>query len=174
MYIPNKIQIYKIMHSDEFSNWRSTNFFSDSPVWRSAFEWIEAKAGSAEEGYHYDFPDGKMFARVMSYSLKNRDAARYEHHIHTIDLQYTISGAEGIEYSPLHLLKNEGEYLQEKDFQFLQTPAKTYGRIDNHAGHFCVLWPQDAHMPQLRVDGFEHVRKVVVKIPIDLVTGTNQ
>lgn len=162
------------MHTDELSNWRTTNFFSASPIWRSAFEWIETKADLAEEGYHYDFPDGKMFARVMSYSLKDRDVARYEHHIHTIDLQYTISGAEGIEYSPLHLLKNEGDYLQEKDFQFLHTPAKSYGRLDNHAGHFCVLWPKDAHMPQLKVDGFENVRKVVVKIPMNLLDSTNQ
>lgn len=157
------------MHTDELSNWRSTAFFSSSSVWSSAFQWIEANAGSASEGYRHDFPDKNMFVRVMSYDLKDRKEARYEHHRHTIDLQYTIQGAEGIEYTPFHLLSTEGDYLADKDFQFFDTPTHGYGRIDNHVGHFCVLWPNDGHMPQLRVEGFDSVRKLVVKIPVALV-----
>ncbi len=154
------------MHADRLCNWRSTGFFSSSPVWISAFEWIEANADSASEGYHHPFPNNSMFVRVMTYDLKSRSEARYEHHKHTIDLQYTIQGAEGIEYTPLHLLSAQGDYLPEKDFQFFDTPAHGYGRIDNHVGHFCVLWPNDGHMPQLRVKRFSWVRKLVVKIPV--------
>ncbi len=110
-----------------------------------------------------------MFVRVMSYELRARNDARYEHHKHTVDLQYTIRGAEGIEYTPLDLLAPEGDYLSDKDFQFLKTPASGYGRIDNHEGQFCVLWPNDGHMPQLAVEGFTSVRKLVVKIPVTLV-----
>jgi biofilm protein TabA len=159
------------MQADELTNWRSTPLFASSPVWVRAFEWIEAHAATAEEGFHHEFPDKAMFVRVMAYELKDRSEARYENHRSTIDLQYTIAGAEGIEYTPSRLLVPDGEYDPEKDFQFFQSPDFSYGRIDNHQGHFCVLWPSDGHMPQLRVEGFSAVRKLVVKIPVALVVG---
>jgi YhcH/YjgK/YiaL family protein len=159
------------MHAAELANWRSTPLFSSSAVWSSAFEWIETRAATAEAGVHYDFPDKSMFVRVMAYELKDRSEARYENHRSTIDLQYTIAGAEGIEYTPSRMLVPDGEYDRDKDFQFFQTPSRPHGRIDNHAGHFCILWPSDGHMPQLRVEGFSEVRKLVVKIPLSLVAG---
>jgi len=156
------------MHTDELSNWRSTAFFSSSAVWSSAFQWIEANAGSASEGYHHDFPDKNMFVRVMNYKLKDRKSAQYENHKRTIDLQYTIMGAEGIEYTPVHLLTARGKYVADNDYQLHDIPTCGYGRIDNFVGHFCILWPNDGHMPQLRVEGFQSVRKLVVKIPLSL------
>ena len=102
----------------------------------------------------------------MAYSTKSREVARYESHRETIDLQYTIEGAEGIEVVPTALLRAEGDYDATKDFQFHVTPEIGEARVDNVQGRFCILYPQDAHMPQLRVGDLEQVRKLVVKIPL--------
>lgn len=156
------------MITDTLDNWKTLPGLASHPVWQAAFEWIEANAATAEIGM-YDLGVGNAMVRVMEYELKERGAARYESHRETIDLQYTISGAEGIEVQPVELLEADGDYLPEKDFQFYHPIGKGRHRVDNVTGNFCILYPQDGHMPQLYVNGFTAVRKLVVKIPVSSV-----
>lgn len=152
------------------TQWKSQPLPQNHPVWREAFEWIEANGATADEGIHPLSHDG-FHARVMSYDLLGRGEAKYEAHRHTIDLQVTIEGVEGIEYCPVSLLEPRGEYLAEKDFQYYGTPDAPFARVDNHPGQFCILLPGDGHMPKLKAAGCSHVRKLVVKIPTRLVEG---
>ena len=158
------------MIADELERWRELLFFAEHPVWRDAFEWIEANAATAEEGFTH-LSDERLLVRVMSYPLKQREAARFESHRNAVDLQYTISGAEAIEWHPVNGLTRRGDYQTEKDVQYYDTPTHAAGRVDNLEGHFCILFPEDGHMPQREVPGFTEVRKLVVKIPLILVRG---
>ena len=155
------------MYTSELKNWSDCKMFSECPVWTSAFEWIENNGHNSQDGFHYDFSVKSMFARVMTYDLKDRNETKYESHKRTIDLQFTLSGCEGIEYMPTHLLNPLGDYIEDKDFQFYETPNlfKSYGMVNNYEGHFCILWPSDGHMPQMKTSNCESVRKLVVKIP---------
>lgn len=157
------------MITDTLNNWRTFTGLASHLVWKAAFEWIESNAVTAEIG-SFDLGVGGAQVRVMEYDLKERGIARYESHLETIDLQYTISGAEGIEVHPVELLEADGDYLSKKDFQFYHPIGKGRHRVDNMTGNFCVLYPQDGHMPQLYVNGFTFVRKLVVKIPLVSVT----
>ena len=150
-------------------NWRKHPGLEDHPVWREAFEWIEKNAETAEEGIFPLSSDG-FLVRVMSYGLKGRDEANFESHLRTIDLQYTIRGAEGIETHPVDDLIPRGEYLEEKDFQFYETPDDADGIVYNMKGRFCILFPEDGHQPQRAIAGYTEVRKLVVKIPTRLVS----
>ncbi len=155
------------MIADKLKNWRTNPGFKNHPVWSEAFQWIEAHADVAEDGIH---PlSGDMYVRVMEYDLKERGVARYEAHLETIDLQYTIEGAEAIEVYPVDELSADGDYRPEKDFQYYQCPGKGLHRVENVKGQFCVLFPQDGHMPQLYVNGHSHVKKLVVKIPVSAI-----
>lgn len=156
------------MITDTIKNWKTLPGVTAHPVWKAAFEWIEANAETADIG-KYDLGVGDAFVRVMEYDLKERGEARYESHLATIDLQYTIKGAEGIEVHAVELLEADGDFLEEKDFQFYSPIGKGRHRVDNVTGNFCILYPQDGHMPQLYVNGFTHVRKLVVKIPVSSV-----
>jgi len=158
------------MLSDHLQNWRSLPGLASHPVWIAAFEWIEKNASTADEGF-YDLGIEGVRVRVMEYPTKSREEARYESHRDTIDLQYTIKGAEGIEVTPTSLLKPEGDYDAGKDFQFYGDPSVSEARIDNVEGRFTILFPQDAHMPQLRVGDIPNVRKLVVKIPVESLGG---
>jgi YhcH/YjgK/YiaL family protein len=156
------------MYTSELKNWSDCKMFRECPVWTSAFEWIENHGHDSQDGFHYDFADKSMFASVMTYDLKDRNETKYESHKHTIDLQFTLSGCEGIEYMPIHLLNPVGDYIEDKDFQFYETPnlSNSYGMVNNYEGHFCILWPSDGHMPQMKTNNCECVRKLVVKIPV--------
>jgi biofilm protein TabA len=155
------------MIADKIKNWKSVPGFVSDPVWAEAFAWIEENAATAEDGI---YPlSGEVYVRVMQYDLKERGVARYESHRHTIDLQFTIEGAEGIEVCPVEELNADGEYRTDKDFQYYLCPGKGLHRVENVKGHFCVLFPQDGHMPQLYVNGHTHVKKLVVKIPVNSI-----
>lgn len=150
------------------SDWKTLPALTDQAVWRVAFAWIEREAQSAEDGvFSLGLPG--FTVRVMSYGLLERGEAKYESHRNTIDLQASIEGAEGIEYTPVQKLMAKGEYLREKDFQHYETPERPFGRIENYPGQFCILFPGDGHMPKLKVQSYGHVRKLVVKIPFELL-----
>lgn len=157
------------MITDELKNWKSIPGMVDHPVWFTAFNWIEDHAASAGLGFHELGIDG-VKVRVMEYDLKERDFAKWEAHRKTIDLQYTIEGAEGIEVNPVSCLESKGDYVIEKDAQYFHQVGKARHRVNNVAGNFCILLPQDGHMPQLSVNGYTHVKKLVVKIPVSAVS----
>lgn len=158
-----------VMIADQLENWRRFSFLTGHPIWREAFEWIQEHAATANVGFTNLSQEG-FLVRVMTYPLKQRDVARFESHRNHIDLQYTISGAESIEWHPVDDLTPLGDYLPEKDFQYYETPARAAGRVDNREGSFCILFPGDGHMPQGEVPGYTEVRKLVVKIPVALAS----
>jgi YhcH/YjgK/YiaL family protein len=141
---------------------------SQHKIWTIAFTWLEANALTASEGLHPLGEDG-FYARVMEYSLKTRDTARYESHRQTIDVQFTISGGEGIEIAASEDLAPLNDYSPEKEVEHFVTPSRGVAMIDNLAGRFTILFPGEAHLPQLAIRSHQSVRKVVVKIPVKLV-----
>lgn len=139
-----------------------------NPVWSQAFEWIQKNASSRPSfGIHPIIGDS-MFANVMEYETVDRAAARYESHRKYIDLQYTISGSELIEWSLSRTLRQDSGYDAEKDLQFY-LPSASRTLVHMLPSHFGIFFPQDAHMPKLR-DGVEKsVYKLVVKIQRSLL-----
>lgn len=133
------------------------------PVWNQAFNWIRTNASSRPNmGIHPIIGDS-MFANVMEYETVDRPGARYESHRKYIDLQYTISGSELIEWSLARTLRPDGNYDAEKDLQFyLPSDSKTL--VHMLPSHFGIFFPQDAHMPKLRNGTDKLVYKLVVKI----------
>lgn len=156
------------MITSHLNHWRSLPGLSSHPVWSAAFAWVEEKASTAEEGW-YELGIGGAKVRVMSYETKTRDTAKYEAHREMIDIQYTIEGAEGIEFTRTETLTPKDDYNPEKDVQIFETPAVSEGRVDNVPGCFSIFYPEDAHLPQLNVEGEGWVKKLVVKIPRDAV-----
>jgi biofilm protein TabA len=156
------------MIHDSLSRWRNVPGLATHAVWKASFLWLESNAATAAEGDHPLGQEG-FLARVMGYPLKSRDTARYEMHRRTIDIQYTIEGAEGIEVTPVAGLVPLGDYSEAKEVEHFVTPGAGQVRVDNVAGWFTILFPGEPHMPQLQVPGHAAVRKVVIKIPLALV-----
>lgn len=156
------------MITSKLTHWRSVPGLSTHPVWSAAFTWIEEQAATAEEGW-FDLGIAGAKVRVMSYPTKAREEALYEAHRETIDVQLTIEGAEGIEFTATETLIAKDAYDPEKDVQFFATPKTSEGRVDNHPGRFSIFYPEDAHLPQLHVEGVGHVKKLVVKIPLSSI-----
>jgi biofilm protein TabA len=150
------------------TNWRAMPGFAENAVWTAAFQWLETASAKAADGV-YPLGQEGFEARVMSYATKRRDEARFESHQRFIDIQYTIEGAEAIEVDMAQSLLKSVDYDAAKDVEFFEAPSASLAKVENKAGFFTVLFPGEAHMPQLAVPGISAVRKVVVKAPVSLV-----
>jgi len=126
--------------------------------------WIRALPAEPAEG-RYALWQNDIYALVLRYSTGDAAESRYETHRKYVDLQCTLAGSEAIEWAPRATLANDGDYDSEKDLLF-HKPGPALGSVVKAAGFFSIYTPVDAHRPKIRVEGFESVFKLVVKIPI--------
>lgn len=155
------------MITDTFDRWRR---YGSAPVWERAFDFLSSLDANAPEGKTLLQGDD-LFAIVMSYDTRERCDAMLESHRKYVDIQAVLTEAEGIDWFPREGLEVKIPYDAEKDAMF-------YHRLDGTApahlemkpGRFVILYPEDAHMCQLIVDGaIRTIKKVVVKVRLDLV-----
>ena len=137
-------------------------------AWTRAFEALERLNAQSPEGKAALGEDG-MYLNVMSYSTRSPESADavLESHRLMADIQMALAGSERIDWFPAESLAIKTPYDPAKDAQFYDRPSPAPASIDVEPGTFVILFPEDAHMPQLvtgRGDG--HVKKVVVKVPL--------
>ena len=107
-----------------------------------------------------------VFAKVMSYDTKESKECRIEAHNRYIDIQASIAGAEGIAVFNRKILRTEQNYSEEEDnIFFYQDDHRPYVINRNIPGMFSMIFPHEAHRPQLIADGYEsNVKKFVIKL----------
>lgn len=148
---------------DVFENWN--NYYTDSAIWRQAFEYLSTLSADATPGDMVPIIGDQVKARVMCYQTLFPEDAVLEAHDKYVDIQMSLAGAECIDWFPRSLLTVKTPYDAVSDAVFFERPAFAPVRVTNHPGSFTVLFPQDAHAPQL-TPGAEpaEVKKVVVKV----------
>jgi biofilm protein TabA len=117
-----------------------------------------------------DLPPGKyvidgdnVFATVTYGPSKTFEQSAWESHRKYIDLQYVISGKEKIGVSPLadatvirpYSESSDGANYTAKGRYYIATPKA-----------FFLFFPGDVHRPNIKVDGFDTVKKLVIKIRV--------
>jgi YhcH/YjgK/YiaL family protein len=150
----------------KLSDFESMGLVALGETMSRAVAWIRALPAEPPEGRYALWQDD-IYALVLSYATGEPAESRFETHRKYVDLQYTLAGAEMIEWAPRSTLANDGSYDAEKDLLFHQ-PGPVFGRVLKSAGYFSIYTPLDAHRPKVRVEGADQVSKLVVKIPVRL------
>lgn len=135
-------------------------------VWRSAFEWLNAMPKDIAVG-EYPLRGRDQFVSVQEYATVPPNEARFESHRAYVDLQYTISGAEAIDWIPRDVLVENGAF--ENDVQFWMPPKDGFSRIIQWPGRFSIFYPEDAHRPKLAVGNEPKVKKLVIKTLLSIL-----
>lgn len=135
--------------------------------WQQAFAYLQTLSPDAPEG-EFALDGEHLFAKVLSYDTRKADAGKIESHRRYADIQVCLVGAEGIDlfYSPS--LAPLSAYDDAADLQFYNSEgARQIGRVDLWPGHFCILYPDDAHRPQMIVGpNARTIKKAVVKVEL--------
>jgi YhcH/YjgK/YiaL family protein len=99
----------------------------------------------------------------QAYNSKDREECFFESHRKYIDVQFILAGEEIIEVSNINLLAVALAYNEELDF-IKYEETKGASSIVLKAGDVAVFYPQDAHMPCIKVGNGAKVLKAVVKV----------
>ncbi len=104
-----------------------------------------------------------IFYIVQGYKTSPVEQGKLEAHRKYIDIQFIAKGQELIGCTNIDSLECQTPYDQEKDIAFYKQP-KDFTAVVLKEGMFCILFPQDAHMPGRKVNNPSEVLKIVVKI----------
>ena len=131
-----------------------------------AFAFLRTVDGTQALGRH-DLDGDHCFALVQAYETKPREKALFEAHRRYIDVQFLHSGCETILWAPLVAMREETmAYDEAKEAALWKlVPEATPLRLG--AGHFAILFPEDAHAPCVEWERPEQVLKVVVKVAVE-------
>lgn len=138
------------------------------PVLRNSMEWIAKNALNADIGvYQFDKPG--WYANVHGYETLPEAECIWENHLYTIDIQMMLTGNEGIRWTPVSQLVAPERYCEEKDRQEFVSISRQFSLLRMCPGMFAVFFPGDAHCPKIMLENPENLRKVVIKIPVNLI-----
>lgn len=105
------------------------------------------------------------FVLEQAYNSKEREKCFFESHKKYIDIQFVLSGEEVIEVSNANTLAVSLAYNEDLDFTKHQD-SKDASSILLKAGDAAIFYPQDAHMPCIKVTRASKVIKAVVKVRV--------
>lgn len=108
--------------------------------------------------------DNGVKAIISEYSTKVKNENGYEAHRQYIDIQFPVDGIEMVKFCPLEYLTPTMDYDEEKDYILFSEQGGVDFTIGD--GYFLVLFPEDAHMPQLCVENPEIIKKLTLKVPV--------
>lgn len=139
-----------------------------SPMLRESLRWISENADSAAAGIHELGRPG-WYVNVHGYATQARDLCTWENHPETIDVQYLIEGAEGIDVTAVEDLGEPTSFKAESDTQKFAAISAPSTQVVLRPGDFAIFFPGEAHRPKVATGSPLAIRKLVVKIPACLL-----
>lgn len=133
---------------------------------QKAFQFIlNTDLANLEEG-KYTIDGEAVFATISEYETKDLEEGAWEAHKKYIDIQYMISGKEKMGYCNIDDLEIKVGYNEDKDILFLDGQGKgDFLLVDE--GMFILFTPSDAHMPSIKDNKPQRVKKLVIKVQVD-------
>lgn len=140
-------------------------YFGVLPEFKEIFEKLseltpDSPTGATEyDGFRIGVSAG------ATYDVKPDDGTprEFEAHRKFLDIHYVIDGVECMGYADIDTLTPTTEYNDEKDYQMLKGHVN---KVILNKGDFCVVFPEDAHLPQMIGDDGKWVKKAVVKMKV--------
>ncbi|MCB1275129.1 YhcH/YjgK/YiaL family protein [Prosthecobacter sp.] len=131
-----------------------------------AFAFLRTVDGTQALGRH-DLDGDDCFALVQTYETKPMEKALFEAHRRYIDVQFIHSGRETILWAPVASMREETMAYSEEKEAALWKLVPDVTPLHMSAGHFAILYPEDAHAPCIEWEKPEQVFKVVVKVAVE-------
>ena len=128
-----------------------------------AFAYLKQIDFSKTESGRYDIDGDNIFALVNEYTTKDESDGKLEAHKKYIDVQFVAKGCELMGYAPLNNQKVMNEYNEQNDITFFDG-ERSFTKVDEEM--FAIFFPTDLHMPGIKVQKSEYVKKVVIKVKV--------
>jgi YhcH/YjgK/YiaL family protein len=158
VWAPNlKIKLDKSVNSVDFEKQYERN----KAMWDKVFIFLgDDKLSSLAPG-RYPVDGNNAYATITLGPPKNLEDAKWESHRKYIDLQYVIMGKVQLGVCPLPSAQVTEPYNEKKDAAHYNAEGKYYTATPKN---FFLFFPEDVHRPDIKVKGFDTLKKLVIKI----------
>ena len=130
-------------------------------LWDKAFTFLgDPKLLTLAPG-KYPIDGDNAYATITLGAPKNIEDVKWESHRKYIDLQYVIKGKIKIGKAPAATAKVTEPYTEARDAANYTTDGRYLIATPKE---FFLFFPQDAHRPDIKVDGYDTLKKLVIKI----------
>ena len=143
----------------------AARYFPLSKGIRKGLEYLIHENLTATLKGRYPIESDQLFAIVNEYDSIDPAGEQMESHRKYIDIQLIVSGEELIGHAILEQQEVSKPYNESEDYMLYADPPAFYSKLSK--GMFAILFPEDLHMPNLRVSEAIPVKKVVVKVAVD-------
>ncbi|MDO4488196.1 MAG: YhcH/YjgK/YiaL family protein [Eubacteriales bacterium] len=135
-----------------------------TPNLKAAIDAIKTMKDEPFTAGRHDVDGDKAFVNCFEYDTKAVEDAQFEAHRKYIDVMYVYEGEEYIGYTPLEYCKNITKEYDDAAECLLAKLEPGMTKIHMQPGDICLLFPEDAHAPGLKVCESTHVKKFVGKV----------
>jgi YhcH/YjgK/YiaL family protein len=160
-----QLKAHESVNQQEFAK----QYTKNKAYWDKAFAWLKnTKLETVAPGKYYIDTTNVFVTVTDGATTKAFQDTKWEAHRKYADIQYIVRGKEKMGIAPVAKATSVDQpYNETKDagnYSFSDSDSKYY--IDE-PGTFLIFFPSDSHRPNIKVDGFDTVRKVVVKVKVD-------
>jgi YhcH/YjgK/YiaL family protein len=135
----------------------------DKSAWDNVFLFIKNHDLSELIPGKYSIDADDVYAIITEAPSKTFEQSGWEAHRRYIDLQYVITGEEKIGIAPLATATVTKAYDEEKDYANFDAEGEYYVATPEQ---FFLFFPNDVHRPNILINEFPVVKKLVIKIKI--------
>jgi YhcH/YjgK/YiaL family protein len=157
------LKVYDAVNKQEFAKQYNKN----KAYWDKAFAYLKNTNLDTVTPGKYFLDGTNVFISVTESKSKAFEATKWEAHRKYIDIQYIIKGKEKMGVAPFAKAKEVEPYNETKDIGFYSVAEADSKFYIAEPGTFLIFFPQEAHRPSIKVDGFDTTKKIVIKVKAD-------
>ena len=150
-----KLSLHPTVNKDSFY----VAYHRNPKLWDAAFAFLRDSNLKEIKPGKYPIIGDQVFANVTEAPSHAREEVKWESHKNYIDLQYIISGKEMIGIEDTSKATITKPYTT--DVINYTAEGKYY---ISDPDQFFLFFPNNAHRPTIKVDGYDVVKKIVIKI----------
>ena len=150
------------------SIYAKSDCFSYPEAIKTAIDYLKQNDFINMEPGIYEIRGKKIYAQVFDTVTEPAEKKRPEVHEKYVDVQFLVSGKERLGFAPDTGTCQVAERIEERDLIF-------YEEVENESficavpGCYTMFFPSDIHRPGVEWGCSQTIRKVVVKIKVDLL-----
>ena len=133
-------------------------------AWDKGFAFLKNTDFTRLRPGKYPIDDENVFATITEGPPREISNSKFEAHHNYNDIHFVVKGKEKIGIIPVETVKSNvaQEYNADKDIGFFTTDAGKFYVAE--PGLFYIITTKEAHNPSNKVEGYEGVKKVVIKV----------
>jgi len=150
-----KLNLHPSVNLDSFY----VAYHRNKKLWDAAFAFLRDQNLDEIKPGKYPIVGEQVFASVTEAPSHKIEEVKWESHKNYIDLQYIIKGKELIGVADTSAATITKPYTV--DVINYNAEGKYY---TGEQGKFFLFFPNNAHRPTIKIDGYDTVKKIVIKI----------